>query len=55
MVALYVMHGKVHLFCGNFKNENEAIRWYYKNKRNLLDSDGLAGDPVTVTIKNRRT
>lgn len=43
MVALYVMYGKVHMYCGDFPNENAAIRWYYKNKRNLRDSDGLDG------------
>ena len=55
MVALYVMYGKVHQYCGEFPNENAAIRWFYKNRRNLKDGDGLDGEPVTVTIKNRRT
>ena len=54
MVALYVMHGKVHLYCGDFPNENAAIRWYYKNRRSFQDKDGYYGEPVTVALRNCR-
>ena len=55
MVALYVMIRKQHMYCGQFQNEAAAIKWYMKNKHSFQDKDGSYGDPVTVTVKNRRT
>ena len=55
MVKLFVILRNAHLPCGVFKDEAAAIKWFMKNKRSFQDIDGSYGDPVTVTVKHRRT
>ena len=53
MVKLYVSLGRSTLYCGSFKNELAALKWFETHKNQLLDHDGDPGTPITVT--SRRT
>ena len=55
MVKLFVILGKAHLPCGEFKDETAAVKWFEKNKRSFRDRDGYYGKPITVKVPHRRT
>lgn len=51
MVKLYISLGRATTYCGEFKNETAALKWFEKNKRSYLDHDGDPGTPITVTTR----
>lgn len=53
MVKLYVTLGKEHLYCGEFKDEAAALRWFLKNRHSFQDLNGDFGEPVTVKARKR--
>lgn len=53
MVKLYVSVKTDYLYCGDFKDEAAALKWFLKNRHSFQELDGTFGKPVTVRPRKR--